>query len=112
MSEPILKHVGALADRCLGPWIYLALTSRGEGEKLQGLRIVVDCNPRSKAIRLGRKHHRLISQDESGDHFESIIVEEWAYSPDERIFLQWEVPENEIISDGEVQVVERRFKKK
>ena len=113
MSEPLLKPVGASTDRCQGPWTFLAITSRGDGTKLQGMRVVVDCDPRAKAIRLGRKHHKLISQDESGDHFESTIVEEWAYSPDEVRFLQWEVPENVVVSDGDdVQITERRFKKK
>lgn len=112
MSEPLLKPVGALTDRCQGSWTFLATTSRGDGTKLQGMRIMIDCDTRVRAIRLGRRHHNLISQDESGDHFESTIVEQWAYSPDEVRFLQWEVPENVVISDGEVQIIERQLKKK
>ena len=71
---------------------------------LQGLRLVVDCDPRSKAIQMGREHHKLISKDENGDHFESVIVEDWAYAPDELKHLFWEIPENEVVSDGEVRI--------
>ena len=112
MSEPILPYVGAGTDTCYGPWTYLALTSRGESWKMQGLRIVIDCDPRSKAISMGKKHHKLVSQNEDGDHFRSTIIEEWAYSPDELQLLEWNVPKNEVISDGDVQIVERRLKKK
>lgn len=112
MNELILSHVGSVTDKCHGPWTYLAFTSRGEELPLQGLRIVIDCDPRSKAILMGRKHHRLISQDENGDHFESTIIEEWAYAPDELTFLDWQVPENKVVLDGDIQIIERRLKKK
>lgn len=112
MIELILPRIGAETDRSHGPWTYLAFTSRGKGSELQGLRIVIDCDPRSKAILMGRRHHKLVSQNENGDHFESTIVEEWAYAPDELTFLDWRVPENVVVSDGDVQIVERRLKKK
>ncbi len=108
----MLPHVGELDDETHGPWIYLAITSKGEGYRKQGLRIVVDTNPRSSAISLGQRHHEIVKQDNNGDHYVSVIEEEWAYSPEEAEYLQWETPQRQTVVDGDVTVVERKFKKK
>ena len=108
----MLPPIGEPEDETHGPWVYLAITSRGKEYRKQGLRIVVDANRRSKALSLGRSHHEKLTKKDDDDHFESTIVEDWAYSSTEAEYLQWETPQKQVVAEGDVTVIERKFKKK
>lgn len=108
-----LPEIGTLTDESDAPFIYLALTSRGEGSSLQGIRLVIDCDSRQKAIELGRSHYRLLTRNDEGNHFGAQLIEEWAYRVDESEFIQWEEPTPEVIVETEgVTVIETKRPRK
>lgn len=105
----LLPKVGELSDESDAPFLYLALTSRGEGSQPQGIKLEVDCESREQAIQLGRTHFSLLTLNEDGDHFGADLIEDWAYRAGEDELLQWEVPKPEIIVDTEgVTVIETK----
>lgn len=97
----ILPRVGELADESDAPFTYLAITSRGGESRLQGMRIVVDCESREKAIELGRTHFSLLTLNEDGEHFQATLIEDWAYRAGEDELLHWETTEPKIIVETE-----------
>ncbi len=105
----LLPKVGELSDESDEPFVYLALTSRGEDHPPQGIKLTVECESREQAIQLGRSHFSLLTLDDDGEHFGATLVEDWAYRAGEDELLQWEVPVPEIIVDTEgVSVIETK----
>ena len=97
----VLVKVGELADESDAPFTYLALTSRGDGSDVQGIKIEIDCETRHEAIQFGRTHFSLLTLNEDGDHFRAALVEDWAYRAGEDELLIWEVPESKVIVETE-----------
>lgn len=97
----ILLRVGELADESDAPFTYLAITTRGEDFKPQGIKLTVDCESREQAIQLGRSHFSLLTLNEEGDHFGADLVEDWAYRAGEDELLIWDVPEPQVIIETE-----------
>jgi len=119
----ILSKIGNLEDESDAPWVYLAITSRGEGWEPQGIRLVVKAEKREQAIELGRSHYRLLTTNADGNHFWADLVEDWAYNVEEAELLQWEVLkpgpdpdqvfETEVVTESDdVTVIETKRKKK
>lgn len=105
----LLPQIGELSDESDEPFVYLALTSKGEDSEPQGIKLTVECESREEAIKLGRTHFSLLTLDDDGDHFGADLVEDWAYRAGEDELLQWEIPEPEIIVDTEaVTVIETK----
>ncbi len=108
----VLPEVGSSEDR-FSSWVYLAITSRGEDADSQGFMLTVNTPIRQKAMELGRQHFRLLSTDVNGDHYQAILVEDWAYTTEEAKLLQWEIPIPEIVTQTKgVTVIETKRRKK
>lgn len=108
-----LPRVGELGDQSDAPFTYLALTSRGDDQPIQGIKLMVECETRLQAITLGRGHFSLLTLNEDGDHFGADLVEDWAYRSGEDEMLIWDVPEPEIILETEgVTIIETKRPRK
>ena len=97
----ILPRTGKLDDESDLTFVYLAITSRGDNIRPQGIKLTVDCESREEAIKLGRTHFSLLTLNEDGDHFGAELLDDWAYRAGEDELLIWEVPEPKVIVETE-----------
>lgn len=105
----LLPKIGELSDESDAPFVYLAITFRGENQPPQGIKLTVECESREQAIQLGRSHFSLLTLDDDWEHFGADLVEDWAYRVGEDELLQWEIPEPKIIVDTKgVTVIETK----